>query len=97
MVRMLSTVRLPLLKLALVVCGALAASGCDNGGLLVVEHNGKQKPVQGPSVNEMSNGGTYASNGKYKLFYTLGQGTPNQGVSKNADKKLNGGIVGAAQ
>jgi hypothetical protein len=80
---------------ALVTVAALALVGCDNGGLLVVE----QKPppvVQGPSVNDMVSGGTYASNSKYRLFYTNGQPTPNQGVSTSDSNRLNGGLVGAA-
>ena len=71
---------------------ALAAFGCDTGGLLVVEHKG---PVQGPSTSEMVNGGTFASNAKYRLFYTNGQPTPNQGVSTSDTKRLNGGLAGA--
>lgn len=83
-----------LARIGFVICAAFAASGCDTGGLLVTEHS---KPPGGPSVNEMANGGTYAKNGKYRLFYTLGQGTPNQGPVKTETKRLNGGIVGAAQ
>lgn len=81
-----------------VVAGAaLASVGCDTGGLLVVEHTGPQTdPVQGPSVNEMVSGGTFASNTKYRLFYTNGQPTPNQGVSTSSKTRLNGGLVGAA-
>ena len=82
-------------QIAFVICAGLLAAGCDTGGLLIVEHN-KPTPL-GPSVNEMANGGTYAKNEKYRLFYTLGQGTPNQGPATSDTKRLNGGIVGAAQ
>lgn len=40
--------------------------------------------------------GTYAKNGKYKVFFTVGQSTPNQGVSTSTDQRVNGGLVGAA-
>jgi hypothetical protein len=94
---MLFGVRASLPMLAFLAGAALALAGCDTGGLLLVEHTGtEQKPVQGPSVNEMVSGGTFASNGKYKLFYSVGQPTPNQGVSKSNDKRLNGGLAGAA-
>ena len=96
MVIVLRFARAPLLTIALLACAALAA-GCDTGGLLVTEHKGPEKPVLGPSVNEMVNGGTFAQNSKYRLFYSNGQGTPNQGVSKSEKNRLNGGIVGAAQ
>lgn len=75
--------------LTLGLAGFLA--GCDTGGLLVVEN----KP-QGPSVNEMVNGGTFAKNGQYKIFYSLGQPSPNQGIGKSQELQLKGGIVGAA-
>lgn len=87
--------RAALARVALVMCAAFAGAGCDTGGLLVVEHS-KPKP-SGPSVNELSNAGTYAKNGKYQLYYSLGQGTPNQGPVTSETKRLNGGIVGAAQ
>src|SRR5262245_11050175 len=89
--------RAPLVTIALLACAALAAR-CDTGGLLVTEHKGEpQKPVLGPSVNGMVNAGTFAHTSKYRLFYTNGQATPNQGVSTSPKTRLNGGIVGAAQ
>lgn len=81
------------------VCLALGASalGCDAGGLLVVESKGTEKPpvIEGPSTTEMVNGGTVASNAKYKVVYTLGQPTPHQGVAKSSDVRSNGGLTGA--
>ena len=85
----------PASLLAFAFALGIGAVGCDTGGLLVVEHHDKPV-VQGPSVNEMANAGTLAKNGKYRLFYTLGQGTPNQGPVKSETKRLNGGIIGAA-
>jgi hypothetical protein len=87
-----------LAKLLVVVGSAIAAIGCEAGGLLVAEHSGvdPDKPVvAGPSANELVSGGTVASNAKYKVVYTVGQPTPNQGVSTGKDHRLNGGLVGA--
>lgn len=76
---------------------AIAASGCDTGGLLLAEKTSVDPPkVAGPSVNELVSSGNYAKNGQYKLFFTVGQSTPNQGVSTSADQRVNGGLVGAA-
>lgn len=95
--RMVSSVRVSLCKIALLSGAALLAAGCDTGGLLVVEHKpGTVEPVQGPSVNEMVNGGNFAKNGKYRIFYTLGQPSPNQGVASSPGHQNNGGLVGAA-
>jgi hypothetical protein len=92
---------------AVVVLGAALASlaigamsGCNAGGLLVVEGStsGGQDAgpvVLGPSVTDLVNGGNVASNAKYKVVYTLGQPTPNQNVEKSAGDRLNGGLVGA--
>ena len=86
-----------LAKLLVLAGSAIVAIGCDAGGLLVVEPSGvdPNKPVLGPSANELVSGGTVASNGKYKVIYTVGQPTPNQGVSTGKDQRLNGGLVGA--
>ena len=85
-----------LAKLLVVVGAAIVALGCDAGGLLVTEHTvDPNKPVVGPSANELVSGGTVASNAKYKVVYTVGQPTPNQGVSTGKDQRLNGGLVGA--
>lgn len=86
-----------LAKLLVVAGSAIVAIGCDAGGLLVAEHSGvdPEKPVLGPSANELVSGGTVASNAKYKVIFTIGQPTPNQGVSTGKDQRLNGGLVGA--
>lgn len=77
---------------------ALAATGCDAGGLLVVEKtdiNPATPGALGPSVTDFVSAGTVATNSKYKLVFTTGQATPNQGVSTSTDNQLNGGLVGA--
>jgi hypothetical protein len=85
-------------SLGLLLCTALAASGCDAGGLLVVKStslDGGTDAVLGPSVTEIVNAGTVASNGKFTVVYTLGQPTPNQGPATGPNSRDNGGIVGA--
>lgn len=81
----------------------LAAAGCDAGGLLVLESRvsdgkdaGSPPPVLVPQATELVNGGNVAANGKYKVVFTVGQPTPNQGVGRSADRRLNGGLIGAA-
>lgn len=82
--------------LGLLLCAGLALGGCDAGGLLQVEDKGGDKPpVKASSGVELVNGGTRASNAKYKVFYVVGQPTPLQGVSKSPDARVNGGLAGA--
>src|SRR4051812_33876090 len=86
-----------LARLALVFGAAIVGIGCDTGGLLLAEKTSVDPPkVVGPSVNELVSSGNYAKNGKYKLFFTVGQSTPNQGVSQSDGQRVNGGLVGAA-
>lgn len=95
---MVPGVRASLCKIGLVVVAALGAAGCDTGGLLVTEHKPTpQQPVQGPSVNDMVAGGNRASNGRYRIFYSLGQPSPAANVADSPANKNNGGIVGASQ
>jgi hypothetical protein len=77
---------------------ALSALGCDTGGLLVATGTNIDKPeLVGHSSTEIVSGGTVASNGKYKVVYTLGQPSPMQGVATSPDHRVNGGLVGAVQ
>jgi hypothetical protein len=82
-----------------VLGAALAVVGCDGaGGLLVVTSTqgaGGATAVQGPSVTDFVSAGTVAKSSKYKVVYTLGQATPNQGVATSAQHRNNGGLVGA--
>lgn len=74
---------------------ALLSLGCgDTGGLLEVDQT-PPVAVQGHSSAELTNGGNLAKNGKYKLFYVLGQPTPHQGVATSPDHRSNGGLTGA--
>lgn len=82
--------------LAALVGAALAVAGCDAGGLLVATTNPPEKPpVAGHAGTELVNGGTAASNGKYKVVYVLGQPSPLQGTATSPDHRANGGLVGA--
>lgn len=91
---MASRCRSMLGKVALLAAATVVLAACETGGLLVVEQ--KDPEPEGPSTQEMVSGGTFASNAKYRLFYTNGQPTPNQGVSTGAKNRLNGGLAGAS-
>lgn len=77
----------------------LTALGCDTGGLLVPTSTADGGPsgtdAGGPSVTDTVNGGTVAKSDKFKVVYTLGQGSPGQDVSKSPANRNNGGLVGA--
>jgi hypothetical protein len=84
--------------LLLVLSTAALLAGCDAGGLLTVngaDSDGGTDAGLGPSVTEIVNGGSVATNGKYKVVFTLGQPTPNQGPVKGPGHRDNGGLVGA--
>src|SRR6185503_14985120 len=88
--------RIPLARLALLFGAVVALASCDTGGLLHVE--GKQQqaaPLRARSSSELVNSGTLASNGQYKLFYVLGQPSPQQGVATAPGQRVNGGLTGA--
>lgn len=95
-----SVFRAALGSAALLLGVSLGTLGCDAGGLLVAE--GKEAPqktpLKGHSSTELVNGGTLAKNSKYKMFYVLGQPSPQQGAAANAKgERVNGGITGAVQ
>ena len=80
----------------LLLGAAVAALGCDAGGLLVATSiSDGDAGVQGPSVTDFVNAGNVAKNDKYVIVYTFGQATPNQGVSTSPNNTDNGGLVGA--
>lgn len=87
-------VRARVLVLPLLAALALAASGCDEGGLLVVEGQPNAREAGGRPATEMVSAGNVAKNAKYKLVFTMGQPTP-QGVGTGPNRRLNGGMPGA--
>jgi hypothetical protein len=87
-----SETSLPLPKLAALVVAAIAAISCDAGGLLVVEN---RPVIPGTSANELVSSGTLAKNDQYKMFFVMGQATPNGGVSRGFNQRMNGGLTGA--
>ncbi len=86
--------------LALIGGAALAVmgvSGCDAGGLVLVENKPPDRPpevVKGQNATDLVSGGNVARNGKYKLVHTMGQPTP-QSVTQSPDNRMNGGLSGA--
>ncbi len=99
----LRTMRGPSVRRPLGIVVALVATcglGCDAGGLLLVQSTtldggANDAGPPGPSVTEIVNAGTVATSGKFKIVYTLGQPTPNQGPVKSGQHRDNGGLVGA--
>ena len=82
--------------IGVILGAALGLLGCDAGGLLEVDSKGPDKPpVKAHSASEIVNGGTRATNGKYKVFYVVGQPAPHQGVATSQDSRVNGGLTGA--
>jgi hypothetical protein len=91
----------------LIILAVALAAGCDNGGLLKVESTsadagpegdaGVPPVVLGPGSYDFVNSGNVATNGKYKLVFTMGQATPNQAPATGKNGTLNGGLVGATE
>lgn len=79
---------------AALACLALAAAGCDEGGLLVVEGQAHPAAVRGTPGTDIVSAGNVAKNAKYKLVFTMGQPTP-QGVVEGPNRRLQGGLPGA--
>lgn len=76
---------------------SLFGLGCDAGGLILVETDGKPPSSKvDPQSTEFASAGNVASNGKHTVIYTMGQPTPQSRV-KGGERTLNGGIVGATQ
>jgi hypothetical protein len=51
--------------------------------------------VVGKSVTQTVNGGTVASSPGFRMVFTIGQPTQNQGVYTSANFRLQGGLIGA--
>jgi hypothetical protein len=51
--------------------------------------------VAGRSVSQIVNGGTVATSPSFRMVFTIGQPTTNQGVYTSANFRLQGGLVGA--
>ncbi|APR82014.1 Hypothetical protein A7982_07363 [Minicystis rosea] len=93
------------MRRCLVLLAMLFAAGCNTGGLLVIEStrdagtetDGGPPVVLGPNTNEFVNSGTVAKNAKYRVVYSLGQGTPNQAPVTGKNSELHGGIIGASE
>ena len=66
----------------------------DTTGDTTTETTGGSEVV-GKSVSQTVNGGTVASSDNFRMVFTLGQPTANQGTYKSANFRLQGGLVGA--
>lgn len=85
---------LPALRAA-AIAAALAAVGCDTGGLLVVGKTDEPEPILGPPALDFVSGGTVATSSNFRIIYTVGQPSPGSNVSTSTENRLNGGLIGA--
>ena len=52
-------------------------------------------PIVGRSVTQTVNSGTVATSPNFRMVFTLGQPTQNQGVYTSSNFRLQGGLIGA--
>ncbi|MBZ5715651.1 hypothetical protein [Nannocystis pusilla] len=52
-------------------------------------------PLVGRSITQTVNSGTVASSPNFRMVFTLGQPTQNQGIYTSANFRLQGGLIGA--
>jgi len=53
------------------------------------------EPVAGKSITQTVNSGTVAASPNFRMVFTLGQPTQNQGVYTSSNFRLQGGLIGA--
>jgi hypothetical protein len=79
--------------------GALGALGCSGTGGLLEINSKNNPPDAGPVLlgpaDDLVSAGSVAKSKSYKVVYTLGQSSQDQGVDKSTGHRLNGGLVGA--
>ncbi|MCK6586566.1 MAG: hypothetical protein L6Q76_03170 [Polyangiaceae bacterium] len=73
--------------------GAGGAGGEGSGG--AGGAGGSSSANYGPPSSETVNAGEVSKSPKYKMVYTLGQPTQNQGKSTSPAHRLQGGVIGA--
>jgi hypothetical protein len=90
------------LRFGATALAALLLAACDGTGGLLVITGSSSKPDAGqpPAVllgpaSDLVNAGTVAKSPGYKVVYTLGQSSQDQGVDKSKGYRDNGGLVGA--
>lgn len=67
--------------------GSTGGSGGSTGGGAPTDN--------GAQASDFVNAGGTAKSANYKMVFTLGQSTQNQGRTKSASYSLQGGIIGA--
>jgi hypothetical protein len=68
--------------------GAQGGGGAGQGG-------GGGMQAQGPGATSFVNSGQTATSPNYKMVFTFGQGTPNQGKTSSPGYRMQGGLQGA--
>lgn len=56
---------------------------------------GGTAPTGGPAAVDIVNAGTQASSANYRLVFTFGQSTQNQGKTTSPNYRIQGGLIGA--
>ncbi len=103
MITMATGARSMLAGAALTAIAAMLLTACDGTGGLLVITGSSSKPDAGPPppsvllgpANDLVNAGTVAKSKSYKVVYTLGQSSQDQGVDKSKAHRDNGGLIGA--
>jgi hypothetical protein len=52
-------------------------------------------PATGKSVSQTVNSGTVVSSRNFRMVFTMGQPTSNQGIYTSSNFRLQGGLIGA--
>jgi hypothetical protein len=75
--------------------GSGAQGGGGQGGAGGAGGAGGGMMAQGPGATSFVNSGQTAQSPNYKMVFTFGQGTPNQGQTNSPSYRMQGGLQGA--
>ena len=70
--------------------GGAGGTGATGGG-----GTGGVAPTGGPVAADIVNAGEQASSANYRLVFTFGQATQNQGKTTSPNYRIQGGLIGA--
>ena len=73
--------------------GGTAGAGGDAGA----GGTGGSMPTAGKTATDFVNAGEVATSPSYRMVFTLGQSTQNQGVTNSQSYRMQGGVIGATE
>jgi hypothetical protein len=76
---------------------ASGSGGASTSGTTSGAGGGGGSAPAGKGATELVSSGTVAKSASYRLVFTLGQPTQNQGKMTSANHRLQGGLVGATE